>query len=135
MVYNVNDNNLFEHITKHHKIIWFLFKEGQEDSTLSIKPFNDKIESVNKNLNDEFPEVVFFQTTINENPKIMEYFGLNDSIIWDYKHHQFNPRIISVVNGQLIYDQSGKECYCLETLIKMVFDLHPELIPIPTSEG
>ncbi len=134
MVYNVNDNNLFEQITKHHKIIWFLFKEGQEDSTLTFKPFNDKVESQNKDLSEEFPEVIFFQSTINENPKIMEYFGLNDNFIWDYKRSQFNPRIISVVDGQLNYDQSGKECYCLETLIKMVFDLHPELIPIPTSE-
>lgn len=134
MIYNVNDTNLFEHITKHHKIIWFLFRDGQEKSSLSLKPFDDKVESVNKDLNQEFPEVVFFQTTINKNPKIMEYFGLNDSKIWDYKHNEFKPRIISVVDGQLSYDQSGNKCYCLETLIKMVFDLHPELIPIPTSE-
>jgi len=135
MVYHVNDNNLFEHVTKHPKIIWFLFRKSQETSSLDLKPFGDKIESVNKELSEEFPNVVFFQSFISDNPKIMEYFGLNDNLVWDYSKGIFNPRIISVIDGQLKYDQSGKECYCLDTLLRMVFKLHPELIPIPTSEG
>ena len=135
MVYHVNDNNLFEHVTKHSKIIWFLFKKGQETSSLTLKPFGDEIESVNKELSEQFPNVVFFQSFISENPKIMEYFGLNDNLIWDYSNGTFNPRIVSVVDGQLKYDQSGKECYCLETLLRMVFELHPDLVPIPPSKG
>ena len=34
MVYHVNDNNLFEHVTKHSKIIWFLFKISIPDFSL-----------------------------------------------------------------------------------------------------
>ena len=93
MVYHVNDNNLFKHVTKHSKIIWFLFKKGQETSSLTLKPFGDEIESVNKELSEQFPNVVFFQSFISENPKIMD------------------------------------------TLLRMVFELHPDLVPIPPSKG
>lgn len=133
MVYNVNDKNLYEHITKHKKIIWFLFRKGQEKN-LVLKPFEDGIESENKEVSKQFPDVVFFQSYISENPFIMEYFGLNDNLIWNYESKIFNPRIISVVDGQLSYDQSGKQCYCLETLLHMVFELHPDLILVPPSK-
>jgi|TARA_R110000772_G_scaffold53928_1_gene123236 hypothetical protein len=133
MVYHVNDGNLFEHIKNHKKIIWFLFRKGQGDY-LTLKPFDDDKSSVNLELSEEYPDVVFFQSYISENPLIMEYFNMNDFSLWDYKSKVFQPRIITVKDGQKIYDQAGKKCYCLETLLELVFDLHPELIPIPPSK-
>jgi hypothetical protein len=131
MIYNINDNNLFEHITKHDRVIWFFFRKGQEKGSLELKPNCDIINEVN----EEFSGVTFYQTTIEDNPKILEYFNLLDENIWDYNYKNFNPRIISIKDGQKIYDQSGDKCYCLETLLEMIFDLYSELIPIPTSEG
>ena len=134
MVYNVNDSNLFEHIKKHKKIIWFLFRKGQEEN-LTIKPFGEGHESVNQELSEQFPDVTIFQSYISDNPLIMEYFDLNNSPLWDYYSKIYNPRLISVKDGQKIYDKSGKDCYCLDTILEMIFELYPELIPIPTSEG
>lgn len=134
MLYHVNDNNFFEHIIKHKRIIWFLFRKGQENYSLSIKPFIDGVDSVNYELSKEMPNVTFFQTYIDESPKIMDYFNLMDQNVWDYKKKMFNPRIISVVNGKKHFDQAGIKCYCLETLLEMTFDIYPELIPVPPSE-
>lgn len=133
MIYDVNDSNLYEHITKHKKIIWFLYRKGQEIN-LTIKPYIDDEENLIKEVSEQFTGTTIFQSYISENPFIMEYFGLNDEQIWDYKNKIYNPRIISVIDGQIVYDQSGKKCYCLETILEMIFDLHPELIPVPPSE-
>jgi hypothetical protein len=111
------------------------FRKGQEKTNLKLKPFIDGIYSENLELSKEFKDVVFFQTYIEDNPKILEYFNIMDDNIWDYKNKIFNPRIISVKNGVKFYDQSNDRCYCLETLIEMIFELYPELIPEPTSEG
>lgn len=134
MVYHVDDSNFFEHIITHKRIIWFFFRKGQESSTLSLKPFIDGLESVNSEFSKQMSGVTIFQSYIEDNPKVLEYFNLMDGNIWNYKSKVFNPRIISVVNGQKYYDQSGKKCYCLETLIEMTFDIYPELILKPTSE-
>lgn len=133
MIYDVNDSNLYEHVTKHEKIIWFLYRKGQENN-LTIKPYIDDEENLIKEISEQFTGTTIFQSYISENPFIVEYFGLNDEQIWDYKSKIYNPRIISVVDGQIVYDQSGKKCYCLETILEMIFDLHPELIPVPPSE-
>jgi len=135
MVYHVNDYNFFEHIIEHKRIVWMFFRKGQEKANLKLKPFIDGIYSENLELSKEFKDVVFFQTYIEDNPKILEYFNIMDDNIWDYKYKIFNPRIISVKNGVKFYDQSNDRCYCLETLIEMIFELYPELIPEPTSEG
>jgi len=134
MVYNINDNNFFEYIVKHKKVIWFFFRKDQEQSGLSLKPFIDGVDSVNMEVSNEYPEVTFFQTILEDNPMLIEYLNLTDNNLWNHKSQCFNPRIITVKNGQNVYDQSGKKCYCLETLLEMIFDLHPELVLIPPGE-
>tara|TARA_R110000803_G_scaffold90401_3_gene157712 strand:- start:329 stop:733 length:405 start_codon:yes stop_codon:yes gene_type:complete len=134
MVYNINDDNFFEYIVKYKKVIWFFFRKEQEQSSLSLKPFIDGVDSVNMEVSKEYPEVTFFQTVLEENPMLIEYLNLTDNNLWNHKSKCFNPRIITVKNGQNIYDQAGKKCYCLETLLDMIFDLHPELVLIPPSE-
>lgn len=134
MVYYVDDNNFFDHILKHKRIIWFFFRKGQETSSLTLKPFIEEIPSNNSELAKVFKDAVFFQTYIDDNPKIMEYFGLMDRYVWDYKNKFFIPRIISVKNGVKHYDQNRNKCYCIETVIEMMFDLFPELVPEPSSE-
>ena len=93
-------DTLFEHVTKHSKIIWFLFKKGQETSSLTLKPFGDEIESVNKELSEQFPNVVFFQSFISENPKIMEYFGLNDNL--EQQPKRITQYMKNTINNSLI---------------------------------
>jgi len=135
MVHQVNDSNFLEYITKYDRAIWFLFRKGQEGTSLSFKPFIEEIPSINMEVAKQFSSVNYFQTYIEDSPKIMEYFNLMDSRVWDYKGKFFNPRIISLKDGYKYYDQSGDKCYCLDTLIEMIFDLYPELVPEPTSEG
>jgi len=134
MVYHVNDSNYIEHIFKYDRIVWFFFRKGQEKSTLNIKPFIDGVISHNLELSQNFNNVTYFQTYIEDNPKIMEYFHLMDNYIWSHQNKVFNPRIITVVNGKKHFDQAGVKCYCVETLIEMIFDIYPELVPEPTSE-
>jgi len=130
MVHTIHNDNLLKNILEYDRFIWFIYFEGQESTSLSIKPNSNMV----KEVVEQFPDVTFFQTNISKNTKLLDYFKLTDNFIWDYKENRFNPRIISVKDGQKFYDQSGKECFCLETLIKMIFDLYPELIPVPTSE-
>jgi hypothetical protein len=85
MVYHVNDYNFFEHIIEHKRIVWMFFRKGQEKTGLKLKPFIDGIYSENLELSKEFKDVVFFQTYIEDNPKILEYFNIMDDNIWDYK--------------------------------------------------
>lgn len=132
MVHKVNDNNLLEYVRNYDRVIWFFNRKGQENTGLSIKPFG--YGGVNDELFEEFKSVTVFETTIDDNPKIVEYFNLNDKLLWSHKIKTFNPRIILLKDGKKIYDQSGKKCYCLDTMIEMIFDLYPELIPVPSSE-
>lgn len=134
MVYHVNDNNFIEHILKHKRIVWFFFRKNQEKSGLTIKPFIEEVPSVNMSLSEHYTDVTYFQTYIEDNPKLIEYLNLTNEHLWDHKHKVFNPRVITVVNGIKHFDQSGVKCYCLETLVEMIFDIYPELIPEPTSE-
>ena len=135
MVHNVDDSNFFDYITKYDRAIWFFFRKLQEESSLSIKPFIEEIPSVNMQVAIEFPQVNYFQTYIEDNPKIMEYFNLMDEHVWSYSNKFFNPRMISIKDGYKYYDQSGDKCYCLDTLVEMIFELYPELVPEPPSEG
>ena len=134
MVHYVDDSNFFKHIVEHKRIIWFFFRKGQENSGLTLKPFIEEIPSQNLELSKVFTGATFFQTYIEDNPKIMEYFNLMDEYVWNYKDKSFIPRVISVKNGVKYYDQTRDKCYCIETVIEMMFDLFPELIPKPTSE-
>jgi len=130
MIHIIDEYNLTEYVLKYDRIIWFMFFEGQDTRSLAIRPNSDLLNEVLT----EFPNVTFFKTNLTHNPKIIEHFKLTDKFIWDYDENRFNPRIITIKDGKKIYDQSGTECYCLETLLKMIFDLYPELIPVPPSE-
>ena len=134
MVYHVNDTNFIEHVLKHERIVWFFFRKNQENTSLTIKPFIEEIPSVNLELSKHFTGVTYFQTYIDDNPNIIEHLNLTDSLLWDHKNKVFNPRIVTVVNGKKHFDQTGIKCYCIETLIEMIFDIYPELISEPTSE-
>jgi len=132
----IDDTNYLDFLLNNKRIVWFFFREDmKKTSGLQLRPLQSQDgESVINELIEEFPNVVFAETYIESSPKILEYFGLNDNLIWDYKKLIYNPRVLTVKDGYTLFDQAGKKCYCLDTLVEMIFELHPELVGVPSSE-
>ena len=50
-------------------------------------------------------------------PEAQPNKNITNNILSDSLRKIYNPRLISVKDGQKIYDQSGKDCYCLDTIL------------------
>lgn len=132
----VDDNNFFYEFSKHKKFILMVFRKPIEGVSLELRLETEQQPNTKYvEFTKMFEDVVFMETIIDEQYNLIEYLNINDKNIYDFDGKFFNPRMIVFENGWKKFDQSGKMCYCLETLIKLVFDLHPELIPKPSSEG
>lgn len=132
----IDDSNYLEFLQNNKRIVWFFFREDMKISSgLQLIPLQSQDgESMMNQVIEEFPDVVFAETYIENSPNVVEYFGINDEFFWDYNKRIFNPRVLTVKDGFTHFDQAGKMCYCLDTLVEMIFELHPELVGVPPSE-
>jgi hypothetical protein len=133
MLIRYQGGNFYDLIRDHKKFIWYVYSINH-DEILEIKPswygvVNDR-DRVNE-INNEFPDIIFIESYINEVEDELLEIGLKlyDSIEnggWFHNEDKkVKPMILSFDKGWIV-DDSNYKCYCMQTVIDMIFESYPE---------
>jgi len=127
MIERIDPTEIISKLSEHKKFMWLchLKKSG----ALAIRPTWDPspsgAESVLLLVHAEFPDLVIFESYIDDAYDKVKEFGVNDvDIVY---RNKLRPIIMTFKNGW-INKTSGTNCYCTETLVDLIIDLHPEFI-------
>lgn len=129
MFVRINSENFNESLVKYKRFIWFIYFDGQEDEKyfMNIKPSwsTNKSELTNE-INNLFPDLIIGESKISEVMEILLGFNISMTEAWDDRNKHIRPFFISIDKGWIKSHSIGK-CYCLDTVMEMIYDIHPEL--------
>ena len=81
-------------------------------------------------ITDTFSGVTFVETYHSEAYDLVYHLGFNHDYLWDEENKIFRPLIIAVKDGYTLASSYG-QCYCTETFMDVLIQLHPELFEPP----
>lgn len=124
----VTVKNYHEMSMKNDFFIWHFLNENQGFNTnLSLYSFFDSIENKPhplKDFLDMIPNVPYYESFVNESYDFLLELGIQQSSFWKPKYG-FVPTILGFKKGLKVIDTAQFKCYCIETLIEIVFNLDP----------
>lgn len=83
---------------------------------------------------ESYPNLEILESFIHEDlDYICDNYGLLKSYIWDSENQNYRSFMLFFKEGKFIKHSIG-ECFCMDTLIRNISELIPELFE-PTSEG
>lgn len=129
MFIRITKDNFMESLAKHKRFMWYIYLDDQDTNkyTLGIRPsWFDYGSNIVNEIEKNFPEVVFAESKFNEVYDILTEFNIRHSEMWDDNNESLKPFMISIDKGWIKRTSLGM-CYCTETVVDMVHDIHPEL--------
>lgn len=76
-------------------------------------------------IQEQFPNLVIFESYLDESYDRLREFGLTQEEFTDFGSPK--PLMMTFQNGWLDRTSHGM-CYCTETLVDLIFSLHPEFL-------
>lgn len=133
MLIRYSGGNFSGLLINNKRFVWFIYLELQLDKTskLSLLPTWIKPDSTIGNIINEFPNIIFVESMLNEVKDDLHglgYYLYSDDEhigLWDSHNKHQKPVIIGFDKGWKKVDSVGK-CYCLETLTDIMFEIYPE---------
>lgn len=127
MIERIEPSDILHKLSEHKKFMWIchLKKSGK----LVIRPTWDPnptgIDSEIMLIHEQFPDLVIFESYIDEAYDKLREFGIShDELSYG---DSLKPIMVTFKKGWVDRNSHGM-CYCTETLIDLIFSLHPEFL-------
>ena len=127
MIQRVEPTEIIGKLSEHKKFMWICHLKNS--GFLTIRPTWDPspsgAESEVMLVHDQFPNLIIFESYINDAYDQVKEFGVIESDI--IYRNKLRPIMMTFKNGW-INKTSGSNCYCTETFVDLIIDLHPEFL-------
>ena len=130
MILRITSDDFPHILDTYPKAIWVLHPKNS-DSSLAILPSWIKSGGTINELNELYPDIVIFESIVDEELEFLDELGFDHNMIWSKNHHR---GFIINLDEYAVKKHSIGMCYCTATFVELAVDLFPELFE-PPSEG
>lgn len=127
MIEKIDPSEILHKLSKHKKFMWI--SHLRNSGALVIRPTWDPhptgIESEILLIQEQFPDLIIFESYIDESYDKLREFGLSHDELRNMG--SLKPMMVTFKNGWVDRNSHGM-CYCTETLVDLIISLHPEFL-------
>lgn len=127
MIEKLDPSQILHKFSTYKKFMWICHLRNS--GKLVIRPTWDPhptgIDSELVLIQEQFPDLVIFESYLDESYDRLREFGLTQEEFTDFGSPK--PLMMTFQNGWLDRTSHGM-CYCTETLVDLIFSLHPEFL-------
>lgn len=127
MIEKIDPSEILHKLSKYKKFMWI--SHLKNSGKLVIRPTWDPhptgIDSEIQLIHEQFPNLVIFESYIEDSYDKLREFGLSHEELID--RNSLKPIMVTFKNGWIDRNSNGM-CYCTETLVDLIIDLHPEFL-------
>lgn len=130
MILRITSDDFPHILDTYPKAIWVLHPKNS-DSSLALLPSWRKSGGTINELNELYPDIVIFESIVDEELEFLDELGFDYNMIWSKNHHR---GFMINLDEYVVKKHSIGMCYCTATFVELAVDLFPELFE-PPSEG
>lgn len=127
MIKKLDPSEILHKLSVHKKFMWICHLRNS--GKLVIRPTWDPdytgLDSEILLIHEQFPDLIIFESYVDESYDKLREFGLTNEELTD--RGSLKPIMMTFQNGWLDRTSHGM-CYCTETLVDLIFSLHPEFL-------